>query len=95
MKPGLIYGIAFIVTILLIVIINKKLKSQEKPKKTNIEKKQEEVESLRLDVEREKLEAQLKEMKEPSIKYCDYCGAENDKKSHKCTECGVVFKNNK
>ena len=91
MKPGLIYGIAFIVTILLIVIINKKLKSQEKPKKTNIEKKQEEIESLRLDVEKEILESKLKEMKAPTTRYCQYCGAENDAKATRCSKCGVGF----
>lgn len=91
MKPGIIYGIAFIVTILLIVIINKKIKTQEKPKKTNIEKKQEEVESLRLDVEKEILENKLKEMKEPKTKNCPYCGAENDAKATRCSKCGVGF----
>ena len=39
MKPGLIYGIAFIVTIVLIIVINKKIKAQEQTKKTKIEKK--------------------------------------------------------
>ena len=94
MKIGLIYGVAFIVTIVLIIIINKKIKAQEQPKKTKLEKKQEEVESLRLDVEKEILESKLKEMKAPKIKYCQYCGAENDAKATRCSKCGVGFGKN-
>ena len=91
MKPGLIYGIAFIVTIVLIIVINKKIKAQEQTKKTKIEKKQEEVESLRLDVEKEILETKLKEMKAPTVRYCPYCGTENDAKATRCSKCGVGF----
>ena len=90
-KVGLIYSVALIVVIMIIITINKKLKAQEKNKKTKIEKKQEEVEMLKLDVEKEILENKLKEMKEPTTKYCPYCGATNDAKATRCTKCGVGF----
>ena len=68
-----------------------KLRENKNNKNKNLEKKQEEVESLKLDIEKEMLENKLREMKSPLTKICPYCGSQNDAKEQRCSKCGVSF----
>lgn len=68
-----------------------RLNKNKNNKNNNLEKKQEDVESLKLDIEKEVLENKLREMKSPLTKICPYCGSQNDAKEQRCSKCGVSF----
>ncbi len=42
-----------------------------------------------------KLEMDQKEIEKNTPVVCDYCGARNDRKAHKCSVCGAPFNNKK
>lgn len=89
------YGIIAIVMvafIILALVMYAFLKSRTKVQprvNEKLQQKSDEVAGLRLDVEKEKLQTELNQMKAPKYFYCKYCGAKNDANATRCSKCGV------
>lgn len=77
-----------VIAIVMVLILKSKTKVQPRVNEV-LQQKSDEVAGLKLDVEKEKLQNELNEMKAPKHFYCKYCGAKNDINATRCSKCGV------
>lgn len=88
---GIAAIVLFAIVILAVVmyVILKSLTKVQPRVNEKLQQKNDEVAGLRLDVEKEKLQNELNQMKAPKYFYCKYCGAKNDINATRCSKCGV------
>ena len=87
-----VVAIVVLAIVILAVVMYAILKSRTKVQprvNEKLQQKTDEVAGLRLDVEKEKLQNELNQMKAPKYFYCKYCGAKNDINATRCSKCGV------
>lgn len=77
-----------ILAVVMYIILKSRTKVQPRVNE-KLQQKSDEVAGLRLDVEKEKLQNELNQMKAPKYFYCKYCGAKNDINATRCSKCGV------
>ena len=91
----IIIGVAvalFMAVLVFALIKNKQVKKERREKrKEALEIKSDEVEMLKLSVDKEEIQAKLNEMKAPKFVYCKYCKTKNDADAKRCFKCGVGF----
>lgn len=78
-----------IATVFTIKYVKKRKLENEKIQKRK--DKEDEVEDLKLTVEKEKLKKELDSITAPKFIYCKYCRSKNDAGAKHCFKCGVGF----